>query len=319
MATTEARKLTFQEAWDTTTIFFVDEELEDGIDGEVESLLEVAQDARVAEDSTVDADSIAAFLREHDLALDVILRDIELSEEKFMRMVSLLRKLGHIPGGFEVSDAEWGIAKIKSKIRSDQEFVSLIAQLLVDGKNDPELAQYIPRYYLETLNYREIRGSSLVARRIRFKRSLIGTYGGRKGYRVERRIQHKLEEIQNQYGIPFDKGKSRMIETDLDFAVPSVDDPWVIIMSSFQETTSSGQTTKAKDMLSAYERVVRANSRYGEDRVFINFVDGGGWLARKRDFKRLVDQCHYFVNLSCIDMLEGIILKHVPGRYFKHT
>lgn len=39
-------------------------------------------------------------------------------------------------------------------------------------------------------------------------------------------------------------------------------------MSSFQETTSSGQTTKARDMLSAYERVQHNNSRHRENRAF---------------------------------------------------
>nr|HID14316.1 hypothetical protein [Anaerolineae bacterium] len=87
-------------------------------------------------------------------------------------------------------------------------------------------------------------------------------------------------------------------------------------MSSFQETTSSGQTTKAKDMLAASERIRRSNSRYGENRAFVNFVDGGGWLARKRDLERLVEHCHYFINLQYLDMLEAIVLKHVPERYF---
>ena len=319
MMVSEARKITFQEVWDSTTIFFVDEDLEASIDVEVESLLKAAKDDRVLEDSVVDINSITSFLLENELALDIILRDIELSEEKFMRMVSLLRKIGRIPGGFSTTDTEWGIGKIKRKIHQDTAFARLIAGLLVEGKSDQNLAKYIPRYYLDTLNYREIKGSSHAARRIRYKRSLIGTYGGRKGYKVENRIHQKLNDVQNRYGIPFNQGRSRLIETDLDFAVPGVDDPWVIIMSSFQETTSSGQTTKTRDMLSAYERVIRNNSRYGENRVFINFVDGGGWLARKRDLERLVNQCHYFINLTYIDMIEGIILKHVPSKYFERN
>jgi hypothetical protein len=69
-------------------------------------------------------------------------------------------------------------------------------------------------------------------------------------------------------------------------------------------------------MLSAYERVRRANNRYGENRAFVNFVDGGGWLARKRDLERLVENCHYFVNFQYLDMLEAIVLEHVPRKYF---
>lgn len=311
----QVRKVSFLEAWNSTTIFFVDEDLEKGIDDEVEALLEAARDPRVSEASQINPNNVADFLHQQDKALEVILRDIELSEEKFMRIVSLLRKLGHIPGGLQVGEPEWGMTKIKRKLAQDPDFTQTIASLLVDGKRDPNLSSFIPRYYLDTLNYREILGSSQAARRVRYKRSLIGTYGGRKGYKIEARIQEKLENVKIKYGIPYGKGRSRMIDTNIDFAVPGVQDPWVIIMSSFQETTSSGQTTKARDMLSAYERVERSNSRYGEKRAFVNFVDGGGWLARKRDFRRLVDQCHYFINLENLDMLEAIIARHVLPNY----
>lgn len=312
----QARKISFEEAWDSSVIFFVDEALEAEIDSKVEALLQVASDPRISEGSIPEAATIADFLTEHDLALDVILKDIELSEEKFMRIISLLRKIGRIPGGFSAKDTEWSISKIKRKITSEPEFSRMIAELLAKGKNDPGFKNYIPRYYLETLNYREIRGSSLTARRIRYKSSLIGTYGGRKGHKVEGLIGQKLAEIQLKHSVPYAKGRSRIIDIDIDYAVPSLEDPWVIIMSSFQETTSSGQTTKVRDMLSAYVRILENNSRNRENRAFVNFVDGGGWLARKRDLQRLVDQCHYFINLHYLDMLEGIILDHVPRRYF---
>jgi hypothetical protein len=87
---------------------------------------------------------------------------------------------------------------------------------------------------------------------------------------------------------------------------------------TFQETTSSGQSTKARDMLAAFTRINESNSRYGENRVFVNFVDGGGWLARKRDLERLVDQCHYFINLKNLDMLEAIVLAYVPQSYISN-
>jgi hypothetical protein len=70
-------------------------------------------------------------------------------------------------------------------------------------------------------------------------------------------------------------------------------------------------------MLTAYERVARFNSRYGAERAFVNFVDGGGWLARKRDFARLVDQCHYFINLQNLDLIDAIVQKHIPQKYYR--
>ncbi|HQE93069.1 MAG TPA: DpnII family type II restriction endonuclease [Anaerolineae bacterium] len=312
----EARKLTFDEAWNSTTVFFLDEDLEMEIDQEVDALLKLAGDTRISALAAIDEASVAAFIASQPRALEVVLRDIELSEEKFMRIISLLRRIGRLPGDFE---SEWSIARIKHKVIQEPDFALFIAKLLTDGKRDTELAGLIPQYYLETLNYREIKGSSEAARRIRYKRALIGTYGGRKGYKVEEQIKLRLAAIQKQYGVEFAQGRSRMIETDIDFAVPSLDDPWVVIMCSFQETTSSGQTTKARSMRDAYEKLVHNNSRYGETRAFVNFVDGGGWLARKRDLQRLVQDCHYFINLQHLDMLEAIILKHVPQKYLKTT
>jgi len=308
----KAHKISFQEAWDSSVVFFMDEELEQDIETRVEALLETAENHRVSETAEISVADISDFLRQKDDALDVILRDVGLSEEKFKRIISLLRKLGRIPGDF---GSEWGIGKIRGKIAHEPNFARMMAELLVDGKRDKELESHIPRYYLDMLNYREIKGSSRAARRARYKQALAGSYGGRKGHRVEDRIREKLEEIKDKYSVGYGKGRSRIVETDIDFAVPSVKDPWVIVMSSFQETTSSGQTTKAKDMRSAYEQICHQNSRYGEDRTFVNFVDGGGWLARKRDLERLVEHCHYFINLQHLDMLESIVLQHVPEKY----
>lgn len=312
----EARKISFQEAWDSSTIFFIDEELEAELDTKVSQLLSLVEEVNSPKADILNEDRIYRFLIERELGLDVLLMEIELSVEKFLRIISLLRKLGDIRGGFE---SEWGIEKVKSKIRQQPEFAQQIVHLLLDGKREGKLEKYIPRYYLETLNYRQIRGSSQEARRVRYKKSLIGTYAGRKGYKVERRIKERLAEIQIKLGVSFEKGRTRIMDTDIDFVLPGLEDPWVIIMSSFQETTSSGQTTKARDMLAAYEKVIRMNSRYNENRAFVNFVDGGGWLARKRDFQRLVEQCHYFINLAHLDMLEDIIQKHIPAHHFKMT
>ncbi len=309
-----ARKLSFQEAWETILVFFVDEDLEQDIDQEVERLLEIAERYGVTGTAALSTSSLAASLREQEEALEFVLREIELSQEKFLRIVSLLRKIGRIPVPL---DKEWSMKQVTQRIRRDPDLASLIAHLLMDGCRDSELQPLIPRYYLETLNFREVAASAEIVRRIRYKRALIGTYSGRKGYRVEGHIKRYLTGVQETHGVSFEQGRSRFIETDIDFAIPSLNDPWVIVMVSFQETTSSAQSTKARDMLSAYERILRSNTRYGENRAFVNFVDGGGWLARKRDLQRLVENCHYFINLHYLDMLESIILTHVPKRYFR--
>lgn len=219
----EARKIHFQEAWDSSGVFLVDEELERELKAEVEALLETARDQRVSE------------------AAEINVADID----------------------------------------------------------------------------REIKGISQAARRIRYKESLIGSYEDRKKQKVDGRIRTQLEEIKAKHGLTYTRVHPMFVKANIGlFAVPSFEDAWVVIVGSFQETTSIDQITKEDYMMSAYERVSRVNSRNSENRAFVNFVDGGGWLARKRDLERLVVHCHYFINLQHLDMLEAIVLQDVPERYF---
>lgn len=310
----EARKISFQEAWDSSVVFLVDEDLERELEAEVEALLETSRDHRVSGTAEIDVADIADFLNQKDNALDVILKDIGLSEEKFKGIVLLLRKLRRIPGNF---DSQWSMREIKSKLACEPDFAHLLAEVLVDGKRDKGLRQHVPRHYLDMLNYREIKGISQAARRKRYKKSLSKTYEERKEQKVREKIRAQLEEIKVKHGLPYSEVHPMFVKTNIGlFAVPNVEDAWVVIVGSFQENMSVEQITEVDYMMSAYERVCHVNSRYGEDRAFVNFADGGGWLARKRDLERLVEHCHYFINLHYLDMLEAIVLQHVPQRYF---
>jgi len=314
MVNRNAKKLTFQEAWESTIVFFNDEAVESKIDREINRISGNSTNSRVSTPGHLDIDEIADYLSEKVNGLDVILADIALSREKFLRIMSLLRRIGKISGGF---DTEWSIKKIKTKIQEDRDFALLIAKLLIDGHEDPDMVRYLPKYYREKLNLRGLGVNSVEKRRLKFKDSKTGTYAALKGRAIEGLIEEKLQRIQSQYGLPYGSGRSWIVNTDVDWAIPSTDDPYVLIMVTYQETTSSGQSTKARDMFDGYQRVHTYNVRNNESRAFVNFVDGGGWLARKNDFQRLVSECHYFLNLQHLDMLESIIKKHVPNKFFK--
>lgn len=293
-------KISLDEAWNTTTIFFVDETLEDEIDQRVNEIMKLARRYGFEEQSLPSSPQLAALLHENPDFLDLVLLEVGFSTEKFQRVVTLLRRLGRIQDAqatwqpewavFAV-EREWSIEKIKNRLKRDADFAQAIATTLLHGKDDPELQRFVPRYYLEMLDLANLFISPPAAQRVRYKRALIGTYSGRKGYYVEQRIAGYLDQMRVRYGIGYEQGRSRFTEVNLDFAIPSLDDPWVIIMSSFQETTSSGQSTKARDMLQAYDSIRHHNTRYRENRAFVNFVDGGGWLARRADFERLWEHC----------------------------
>lgn len=303
------RKLSFEEAWDSATSFLVDDQIEKQIEQEIQRLDEKV-DRRISKGTSVKTSEVADFLMEKEDNLDTILVRLGLPIERLLRIVTLLRRTGVVSGGFE---REWDYKKIKRNIVEDPGFAKQIAHLLVDGKTDTKLSAFLPKFYRDMLDLRRIGRDSSEERRAKIKRSLLGVYGNLKGVRVEALIEDKLKEI----GVSYGRGRSPFIARNIDFAVPSTEDPQVIIMVSYQETTSSGQTTKAADMHEAYIAIQRSNSRNNEDRVFVNFADGAGWLARPSDFKRLVKYCDYFANLQNLDMLEPIIKKHVPKKFFK--
>ena len=312
----QARKLSFEEAIDTCVAFYNDETLEERFDAFIrERLNEIVQYQPPEFTGNLTADNVADFLKNEPRALLRILGQLRLSEEKFKRIVTLLRKLNRS------FDREWSIKEIEKRIATDDKFALEVADLLINGHKDPTLIKHLPKFYRERLNLSHLAepGVNIERLRIELKDKYIGTYSNRKGDIVEGLIRTKLETIKEKYGLPFSAGTTSLVNVTVDWAIPSLEDPHIIIMSTYQETTSSGQSTKTRDMLQCYQAITQRNTQFLENRAFVNFVDGGGWLARQKDFKRLVAGCHYFLNIANLDMVESIVLQHIPPKYLKQT
>jgi len=312
----QAKKLGFEEAIDTCVAFYNDEALEERFDAFIqERLNEIVQYQPPEFTGTLTLENVADFLKNEPRGLLRILGQLRLSEEKFKRIVTLLRKLN------QTFDREWSIKQIEQRITTDNKFALKVADLLINGHRDPILIKHLPKFYRERLNLSRLAepGVNLERLRIELKDKYIGTYSNWKGDIVEGLIRTKLEKIKAKYELPFSAGTTSLVNVTVDWAIPSLEDPYVIIMSTYQETTSSGQSTKARDMLQCYQAITQRNTQFLENRAFVNFVDGGGWLARQKDFKRLVAGCHYFLNIANLDMLESIVLQHVPSKYLKRS
>ena len=310
----QARKLSFPEAIDTCVAFYNDEVFEQRFDIFIrERLDEIVQYQPPDFTGPLTGKNVADFLKSEPRGLLRILGQLRLSEEKFKRIVTLLRKLSRS------FDREWSIKQIEQRIVADDEFAKEISNLLINGHKDPILVKHLPKFYRERLNLTHLAepGVNLERLRIELKDRYIGTYSNWKGDLVEGLIKARLEKIRAKYTVPFSAGTTPLVNVTVDWAIPSLTDPYVIIMSTYQETTSSGQSTKARDMLQCYQAITRRNAQFLENRAFVNFVDGGGWLARQKDLKRLVAGCHYFLNIANLDMLENIVLQHVPRTYLK--
>lgn len=258
--------------------------------------------------------NLARFLRADRDFLGITLSLANLSQEKFLRILSTERFANADYG------KEWGIKTIHNKLAREADFAYRIAQLVSEGKHSPLLSQQVAAFYLDQLSLPAnwqglIRDPDYMQNVIR--RKLTGEYTDKKGDAVEGIIRRQLDQIAARYGVEHSKGQVRMLGKEVDHLVPPIEEPWVMIMTSYLETTSSTQTVRANEQSEMYGKVQADNRRHGTNRAFVNFVDGAGWLARRSDLRKLYDGCDYIINLKTLDRLDAIICKHVPASYFR--
>lgn len=258
-------------------------------------------------------ENLARFLQADRNFLGVILALTNLSQEKFLRILSAER--------FANRDFanEWNINTVHNKLQNEAGFAERISRLFLDGRNSPLLVQQVATFYLDQLAlpenwYQVIRDPKLIQNVIR--RKLAGEYTDKKGDAIEQIIRTQLDVLKSKYGVSHEKGQVRLVGKEVDHAVPSTAEAFVFIMTSYMETTSSSQTQRANEQREMYLVIQNDNLRYGNKRIFVNFVDGAGWLARRPDLRKLHESCDYILNLKTLDRLEAIICKYVPEKYF---
>jgi len=291
------------------TPFYIDEEFDKQVILEINSEVEKYKNLI---NSLGSFEGVDIFIKEHTNALKILLSLTDLSSEKFKRIVTTVRmEEGEIPR------TEWNLKKIRSSMLQNSDFNKKIINLFILG-NSSLLGNTIPTYFLEntTLNKNSLEKLSdeFYLKRI-LKKVGDGKYNNNVGDRVEDKIEEKLKELGEKYDFSYSREKFvPWIKRNMDFAIPNEQDPYIIIESSFQVTTGSGQTTKRNDMVSTSETIRGHNIQHDKKIAFVNFLDGAGWIGRQADLKRIYNCSDYVINLKTLNLLEDIILKHLINK-----
>jgi hypothetical protein len=301
----------------TCTPLAVVDELEAYIQGRIDQMTEIIQAFSGAASGL---QQLVSFLQYNPDSLGIILAMANFSQEKFLRVLSAQR---HALGDY---GSEWGVKKVQQKLVSEPVFAESVAALFFPDQMDSQLRAFIAPFYLHHLALPTDWLDQLVNTDLGKKsilRKLTGEYTDLKGDYIEAIIRARLSMVQENYGVSHEKGQVTFmgLGKEVDHAIPSREDPYVLVMSSYMETTSSSQTARANEQRTIYQHIDGHNQRYpGQSRrIFVNFVDGAGWLTRRSDLKKLHASCHYIVNLNTLDQLEAIICRFVPERYFNTT
>lgn len=290
----------FQTVIEKNTFYFYDREFEEKYEGYLktlnESLLFLKNEI---ETKGLIKDIFIEFLLENENGLRALLALTGFSNESLKRLITLIRvveneKLSKLtlkekwcPEEDLETIKEWSNGKIEKLLKNSNHFREGIVNLFFEGGTLLFLAETMPLFELKKLSLEKLKfePSSMIDTLIRYKEK--GSYSGKSGNNPETVIANLLNKLE----VSYQTGDLAELITNafdtkrtMDFIIPSKDNPKVVVESSFLVTTSSGQGDKSKTEI-AINFLLK---QHYPDAVFIGFIDGLGWYARRNDLRRMV-------------------------------
>lgn len=195
-----------------------------------------------------------------------------------------------------------------SQRRQSASATRAIAEFLIN----PDAVPSVPHYVRERLRLPADflnRVQSNIAREVHS--SLQSLYNTRSGFAVE----NAINRIVRQTGYTCEKGHVALVDNkEVDAVVPGLTLPRILIMASYQLTTASSQSQRAREQQTMYEHVGAYNNlrhnRNAPDVQLVNVVDGGGWLVRSKDLAEMHRYCDYALAVGQLDEHLPAILRY---------
>lgn len=209
-----------------------------------------------------------------------------------------LRFLLSITGGSyerfqRLYEAEWPDRRVDNFWRDAETLTAIVGLLLGEQSIKTDLPRFVKRFFLLPADWMDrlqdpILTSSLVAAK------QISQYSVSVGNALEKAFRDIVVSIVPHHA----KGKVRLVDNkEVDIAIPNTDEPEIMIMCSYNLTTASGQSARANEQFGMYENIQRHNrltrTNGGKAAILINVLDGGGWLSRHKDHRRMYESCDY--------------------------
>lgn len=294
-------KISFNELFNSTTMFYVNDEYETTIENEIQAkvdeLYEELNNIRTKE-------GLKQYIIENKNALDDLTILMEISTERFKRMVSMIRK----DKGF-VFSTEWGLGKIRTAMLESPAMMESVIDLIFCGRDDKKLKTKIPAFYLDNMaidNTTLIKLTDKNSIRRFVKRGLEGKYSNNIGDLILGEIEAKLKSVCANHGLDYEKNiRVPALDRSVSFVLESSDDPKVIIDVSYSITTSSSQGAK-KEAARNTEQYIKKQRETGKNVIYINFLDGAGWIGRQADMREIHRCSDYVLNFNNLNLLEDI-------------
>ena len=306
MSYKSSKKLTYDELFNSTTMFYINSEYETQIEKEVQTKTEQILSGLKTIKSK---ETLKQYIIDYPDSLDNLTSVAEISVERFKRMVSMIRK----DRGF-VFATEWGLNKIRTAMMDSPAMMESVLNLIWDGKNDENLKSCIPAFYLEnmsmdTTTLKKLQDENSVRQLV--KRGLEGRYSNGVGDAVLAVIEKRLKKCCAKHGLEYQKNiRIPILDRAVSFVIENPTNPKLILDVSYSVTTSSSQGSKKEAARKTVE-VLQKEHNDGRNILYINFLDGAGWIGRQSDLKEIHRCSDYVLNFQNLALLEDIIDEHI--------
>ena len=291
-------KIMFSDFVDSMTSFYIDESFEDKMEHEQKIRQRETRKIYKRIEAISTYEGLKSYIAEEKDSLHNLTSLRGLSEENFKRVVSMIRR-NH--GQKFVS--EWSINETRTKMLSDEFYMKEICGLLL-GERD--YSNDIPRFVLDQLLIDTKKLKAFSSPKVlpeMIKNSFKGTYSTQVGREVENLVEEMLQKhIGNRYVC-----RKKIFDRNIDFVIPNLQKPQILIEVSYMVTTGSGQSTKRETMINVAKEVINRNMHDNDKMIFINIIDGAGWIARQKDLERIYSASDYVLNLNTLSNLGDIL------------
>lgn len=305
MSTIKPIPLKLEEFIKTATMFYIDENLEKEFDTAVEDDIKEIKTELLG---ITTEEGLEKYIRRDPNSLDRITSVLNISEEKFKRIITMLRiKQGFIP------TSEWSLSMLRTQMMESPNWMRIVSRLLMYGKKLEEYQDVIPDFYLDNFSIDVTTVGRLAndddMRRL-IKKGYEGRYSNKIGDSFFNRVSSNITKKCDREGLTYVlKETVPLVGKKISVAIPDARHPRIMVDVTYGITTSSNQSTFANtvEKICSSLREKNQGKNDKEKILYISVIDGAGWVARQSDLNKIYRCSDYLINLNSIGMMDAII------------
>lgn len=292
-------RISYDDFIKSVTMFWIDRDLEETIQKEVDEFVN-AMATKLTSINT--KEGLIRYIQSDKSALNNILGLMEIPEEKFKRIISLLRKERKY-----TFSTEWSLDKTRSIILENPSFMDDVCELLMNGAYSEKFKRKIPDFYRDSF---KIDASTMARLTDRDELSRLAKHQIEVKYNngvslvIAKKIEEAIKLTCDLEGLTYVKNKNvDLFEKSYSFIIPNEHSPKILIDYSYNITTSSTQSRLKEKIINTKKDAV-ANQ---QNVITVVILEGAGWVGRQSDLKIIYENADYVLNLVNLGLLDQII------------